>query len=803
VYESFYKLSNKPFRLSPDPQFFFPSSGHKRALSYLLYGLNQGEGFVVITGAPGTGKTTLAHKLLSQIDPGSQLVSHLASTQIEAEDLLRLVAASFKLRSENISKAGLLKDIESFLIARARERKRCLLVVDEAQNLPERSIEELRMLSNFQVGSHALLQIFVLGQEQFRAMLDGPQFEQLRQRVIANYHLNPLNRDETQQYIEARLQQVGWRGDPLFEASAFDGIFAYTGGIPRRINMFCDRLLLYGYLEGLHILAADAVASVVAELRNDVVTARNDRLVFTPVERQSDGTRELRRDSTAAAPLSNRESAPNKNEPRPVAFPGRMAAARAPALVSEPETGRQIAAKERPRIMPVVAADAVTASREPLRKSAEVPEPTAINSSSTLRKSSVESIADTKESQRNPGNTLRAYRETRDLPAQISETHADEFADDAEQQPETSQRWKTYLVLLALGVASAMWAYSELVPRGNDRPAVIPKQRETNSTRSAQRPMDPQQESRASSSADVAAFPGESTDTPPYRMPSPSTSEHSAAAAESTSILETPYYNEQPEVAAASTDRANSALESATPNKPVESSRKGMVQPSSAQSRVAEKTTSPSVKPDRSKTDVTAIAKSQPTPESRNIGDKHESAESQESPPENQANRIPDLTSEAPAIAAPVPSSAPESKPVEPAVVAMASPQPAPVEPAITEDELKLLLAKFSRYYNDGDLTGFLSLFDPKVKTEDQRELAGLRADYAELFTTTTARQIAFNDLRWDVSDHFAFGNGKFEVLVRAGAENRPQVLKGSITITVEKKNSDLLIVKFLHALQQ
>ena len=269
MYQAFYKLTGKPFRLSPDPAFFFPSRGHKRALAYLRYGLNQDEGFVVITGAPGTGKTTLAKILLQEMDAGV-VVAHLTTTQLEADDMLRMVAASFGLRYEGLDKAGLLKSLENFLLARSRERKRALLVIDEAQNLPSRSLEELRMLSNLQIGDKALLQIFLLGQEQFRNMLDNPGLEQLRQRVIANYHLTPLAADECQRYIESRLQHVAWNNDPHFAEVAHELIHRYTDGIPRRINMLCDRIMLYGCMEETHEITGEVVNLVKREMDEEI-----------------------------------------------------------------------------------------------------------------------------------------------------------------------------------------------------------------------------------------------------------------------------------------------------------------------------------------------------------------------------------------------------------------------------------------------------------------------------------------------------------------------------------------------------
>ena len=270
MYEEFYGLSAKPFQLSPDPAFFFGSRGHKRAYAYLQYGLYQSEGFIVITGEIGAGKTTIVRSLFEHLDIEKVVAAQLVSTQLDADDLLRAVGLAFGLPVRTVTKAILLGSLEAFLCKLATENKRALLIVDEAQNLTPRAIEELRMLSNFQFEDKALLQSFLIGQPELRTKMQGPNMQQLRQRIIASYHPGPLDKDETQAYIEHRLKHVGWKGDPAFEPACFERIYALTGGIPRRINSLCNRLMLAGYLGERHVLDAPDVDAIAREMREEL-----------------------------------------------------------------------------------------------------------------------------------------------------------------------------------------------------------------------------------------------------------------------------------------------------------------------------------------------------------------------------------------------------------------------------------------------------------------------------------------------------------------------------------------------------
>ncbi len=274
MYTSFFKLSGKPFQLNPDPAFFYGSRGHRRAMAYLEYGLHQSEGFIVITGEIGAGKTTIVRSLFEQLDPERVVAANIVSTQIDADDMLRLVAAAFGVPSRNLDKAGLLLALETYLVSITAAGKRALLIVDEAQNLTPAAVEELRMLSNVQLEDHALLQSFLVGQPEFRDMMQHPEMQQLRQRVIASYHLGPLDAQETRGYIEHRLSRVGWARDPDFEPGAFSAIYGYTGGIPRRINTLCDRLMLSAYLGERHMIGEGDVREVIDELKEEFAPGR-------------------------------------------------------------------------------------------------------------------------------------------------------------------------------------------------------------------------------------------------------------------------------------------------------------------------------------------------------------------------------------------------------------------------------------------------------------------------------------------------------------------------------------------------
>jgi general secretion pathway protein A len=229
--------------------------------------LAQGEGFIVITGEVGAGKSTLVSHLMQSVDKTRLTAATIVTSHLDGLDLVHMAAAAFGIDTRGLDKASTLKSIENFLHAEARTGRRCLLVVDEAQNLSIDALEELRMLSNFQLGSSALLQIFLLGQPEFRDLVrDAPELEQLRQRVIATHHLEPMHANEVEPYIIHRLSRAGWNGNPSFTPDSFATLFDETGGMPRKLNTLMNRVMLMGAVEQTTRIDAPLVEAVVADM---------------------------------------------------------------------------------------------------------------------------------------------------------------------------------------------------------------------------------------------------------------------------------------------------------------------------------------------------------------------------------------------------------------------------------------------------------------------------------------------------------------------------------------------------------
>ncbi len=269
MYTDFYNLAGPPFRLTPDHRFYFDARPHKKALAYLNYGISRGEGFIVITGEIGAGKTTLVDYILSTFVGRNLVAVKVVSTLLDADNMLRMVAEAFGVPQEGVDKASVFNRIQQFLIDSHRLGKPVLLFIDEAQNLPHGALEELRMLSNVHLDGKPLLQIYLLGQPEFRSTLASKDLEQLRQRVITSYHLGPLSAEETRLYIEHRLRQVGWTGDPDISDQAFQMIYDASGGVPRKINLLADRIFLHGFIESSHSIDAELVGEVVHDMSDE------------------------------------------------------------------------------------------------------------------------------------------------------------------------------------------------------------------------------------------------------------------------------------------------------------------------------------------------------------------------------------------------------------------------------------------------------------------------------------------------------------------------------------------------------
>ncbi|MDP6980021.1 MAG: AAA family ATPase [Myxococcota bacterium] len=265
MYTAFYGLHEKPFSLSPNPRYLFFAQGHREALAHLRYGIEEGEGFIAVTGEVGTGKSTLCRALIESLGPATE-VAFLFNPPRSATELLHAIAMEFGLQPAGHQRHALNDQLNRFLLERRQQGKRVLLIIDEAQNLDVHVLEEIRLLSNLETASSKLIQIILLGQPELDRKLDSTELRQLRQRISVRWFLTPLSREETEAYVVHRLEVAAGGPRPIFDPSALRELHKRSGGVPRRVNLLADRALLAGYGADARVLDASFIRRAAAEV---------------------------------------------------------------------------------------------------------------------------------------------------------------------------------------------------------------------------------------------------------------------------------------------------------------------------------------------------------------------------------------------------------------------------------------------------------------------------------------------------------------------------------------------------------
>ncbi len=269
MYLEYYGLKLAPFDLTPNPRFLFHSGKHREALNHLLYGIRERKGFVQLTGEVGAGKTTLCRALLEQLD-GKFSTALILNPILNPNELIKAIATEFGLRVKTLDRLDTVAAISEFLIHQVEAGKETVLIIDEAQNLTEELLEQVRLLSNIETDDRKLLQIILLGQPELRDRLNSPRLRQLRQRITVRYHLTPLTRIEVSHYIQHRLQLAGAHGIPFFTQPALWRVFGYSRGIPRMVNAVCDKALLAGFVEHSDRITHRMVGRAIRELEGKI-----------------------------------------------------------------------------------------------------------------------------------------------------------------------------------------------------------------------------------------------------------------------------------------------------------------------------------------------------------------------------------------------------------------------------------------------------------------------------------------------------------------------------------------------------
>ena len=265
MYREFFGLKEKPFNVTSDPNFLFFSRVHKEAFSHILYGIKERKGFLEITGEVGAGKTTLCRAILNQFDNNTKS-AFIFNSNLPDLQLLQCILEDFGIVVAQKNKASMLRQLNNFLLEELTKGNNVILVIDEAQNLKPSTLEEIRMLSNLETDTEKLFQIILVGQPELKEKINSPRLKQLKQRIAIRFHISALQKDEVEKYIYHRLTVAGSDGGILFTGDAMELIFKFSGGIPRTINMLCDKSLLAAYVQGVKIISSTIVEKSAKEL---------------------------------------------------------------------------------------------------------------------------------------------------------------------------------------------------------------------------------------------------------------------------------------------------------------------------------------------------------------------------------------------------------------------------------------------------------------------------------------------------------------------------------------------------------
>ena len=791
MYKSFFGLKGHPFKLSPDPVFFFASNTHAKGLAYLRYGLQQGEGFVVVTGMPGTGKTTLLSTLIQELSPKDFVVIKLSNTLLNTEDLYATIAHLLNLSASGHDKAEFLEAFEQHLQKIAQVGKRTLLLIDEAHNLTPRILEELRLLSNLQFHNQHTLQIFLLGQFQLEETLNLPQMLQLRQRVLVSHRLEPIELQEIGDYITHRLAIAGWRGEPSFSPGAFALIHHYTEGIPRQINTLSDRILLYVFLEEKKIVDEQTVEAVISELKEEPASYVHGR-EFTDKEAltlKDDPVTDSADDKTLQADPGGETKQSDNHKSNVLTWPADRLDARTienrfPVDRTYPNAHKisssdvihavkvQHSLAENLPNKHLLAEDEAAPNVEPEKNIFQVKQPEIeqppVNASDEL---------DSLDKETDDNNHIE------------KDNHFS--VEDSSIKKTTAKPGKKQRVIISVTVLLLSYVAYQIMPRFSTEPQVaettvqeqpslgvapisvfenqadsdvIGKTIDADSSRQASNVLD-----TAATNAMIDTEKATINIIEMAESVSKPKPELEQKIAEKTSVIRTIEKYSKPKELSIPTKKP--ALADVSKAK-VLSDKTNIKKPI-----VKEKIELPAVKKVNKKNkrlgfDTQNIAVMTKPAVTGNVQANVSVAEKEKIAPTKHEQAL---------------------KTIELAVE---------TDNSTDEDLMKLevLLTNFAKAYQAGDLNEFVSLFSEDVESNDASSIEQLQAEYNKLFNVTDVRQIKIEDFAWEQDDDVFSGEGKFQLMIIEKGGNKPMRYSGGISLEVDMDQAEPVITDIFYS---